>query len=487
MPSSYIIPPMPKEFLIFILYLFYGGVFFAIGVAITSKDTSASNLGIARYLWIFALFAYSHGIHEWFEMYLDLQSEPVAAQLAANFQIAQITIMFISFGFLLLFGTMVMGYVLPAKRHWFSLFSVITVVTWFGLVLTADNRGSMDFFAMADLRMRTIIALPAAFLSGCGFFIFSRTVLQISRKGGLNFAGAGISLILYGLATGTIPSGSIVPLLGVPVEFIRGITAFAILHFIMNALYIFDVERKSLIEERLMRFAKSEKLSSMGKLAAGIAHEINNPLANASINVEMLKKELAQGPEGLSFPKRLTAIEGNIDRASRIARELLDFSSDRPAEFSLTGIGDVIQSTLDLVRAEWKNHSITLDMEGSPVVRAIPWKLEEVFLNIFINAIDAMPDGGSIYVEAHGENGEVVVRVTDTGTGIPPEQIDMVMDPFFTTKEVREGTGLGLSICFGIMEMHGGRIDIASKEGRGTTVTLVFPCAEEKHAQNSGS
>ncbi|HDL52895.1 MAG TPA: sensor histidine kinase, partial [Proteobacteria bacterium] len=440
---------MLRELLMFLLYLFYGGVFFAIGVAITSKDTSASNLGIARNLWIFALFAYTHGIHEWFEMYLNLASRPIAVQLVITFQIVQISLMFVSFSFLLLFGTRIMGYVLPAKRHWFSLFAVIIVVAWFGMILATNNKGTMDFFSMADLHMRNIIALPAALLSGCGFFIFSRTVLQISKKGGLNFAGAGISLILYGFATGMIRSGSIVPLLGVPIELIRGITAFAILHFIMNALHIFDVERKSLIEEQLTRFAKSEKLSSLGKLAAGIAHEINNPLANASINVEMLKKEMTQDRENGSFPKRLSAIEGSIDRASRIARELLDFSSDRSAEFSQTDLGDVIQSTLDLMRGEWKNHSITLDLDGSPMIRAIPWKLEEVFLNIFINAIDAMPDGGDIHVEARGENGEVFVRVTDTGTGIPPEHIDMVMDPFYTTKEVGQGTGLGLSICFG--------------------------------------
>ncbi|MCD6388145.1 MAG: HAMP domain-containing histidine kinase, partial [Desulfobulbaceae bacterium] len=108
-------------------------------------------------------------------------------------------------------------------------------------------------------------------------------------------------------------------------------------------------------------------------------------------------------------------------------------------------------------------------------ILAIPWKLEEVFLNILVNAMDATPKHGVIEISTHFEEGQVIARISDSGCGIATETLNQVMDPFFTTKEIGQGTGLGLSICYGIMDLHGGHIELESNTGQGTTVTLTFP------------
>ncbi len=470
---------MTGDFLVYILYLFYGGVFFAIGVSITSRDTSVSQMGIARYLWLLALFAYFHGAHEWLELYLKIHPEPFPDHLTSQIIAANVGLVFISFVFLILFGISVLRFVFPRLWYYPHFLSLVLILSCIILIISPSGAVHTDFFKFADLRSRNLIGFPGALSSGLGLVFFSKTVRNISDRGALNFFGAGVSLIIYGIFTGTIPSGTIVPLLGVPVELMRGVSAAFILHFIMNALHIFDIERKLVIEERLHRFTKSEKLSSLGKLAAGIAHEINNPLSNVSINVEMLEKEVKDGKDRIKMEERFRAIERNLYLASKIAKELLSFSSDRQLEFESVGIGDIIQNAIDLLGPVKKDYQFNINVNENSRVKAIPWKLEEVMLNILINAMEAMHDGGVIDIRTSYGGDDVVIEISDTGVGIRPEDLDRVLDPFFTTKEVGEGTGLGLSICFGIMETHDGNIEIRSKHGESTTVALTLPAGDK--------
>lgn len=467
---------MPNEFFIFLLYLFYGMAFFAIGVAITSRDTSTSHLKIAGSLWLFALFAYSHAFHEWFELYRSLPSLAFHEQLLPLISFLKLTLVFVSFIFLILFGIRVMGTVFPDRRRLFNLFPYLLVPL---LLISIMHHGwdlTPDFFQTIDSRIRNFIGLPAATITGLGLILYSRTVHHISSKGALNFAGAGLALIVYGILTGIIPSGTLLRLLGVPIELFRGLSAFAILHFFMNALHTFDVERNLLTEERLVRFAKSEKLHSLGKLAFGIAHEINTPLTNVSLNIELLEKELPSSCRSGRSKKRFQAIERNLDRASKIAKELLTFATDRVTEFVPTDLNKVIEGTLDLLGTRRKVYRIDLDYGQIAEIPGIPWKLEEVFLNIIINSMEATPEGGTISIATRQDAEErILVEISDSGSGIPAEQIHRVLDPFYTTKEVGKGTGLGLSICFGIMETHGGSIELQSPEEGGTKVTLTFP------------
>ena len=334
---------------------------------------------------------------------------------------------------------------------------------------------SSENFTFINSRIRNFIGLPSAFCSGLGLIFYSRTVAHISNKGSKNFIGAGIALLVYGLLTGVIPSGTRLPILNAPIELFRGLSAFAMLHFVMNALYIFDEERKLLTEDRLIRFAKAEKLHSLGKLAFGIAHEINNPLANVSMNVEMLKSELSNLADNERTTKRFDTIDRNLDRASKIARELLAFSTEKETEFVSTSLNDVVDSTLELIGSRRKSYRITVTHGDIENISAIPWKLEEVFLNLLVNAMDATPEGGTINITTSQNDSQIIAQVTDSGSGIPVELINQVMDPFFTTKEVGQGTGLGLSICYGIIDLHSGSIELESQEDLGTTVTLSFP------------
>ena len=467
---------MPSEFLIFLLYLFYGMAFFAIGVSITSRDTRASQLKIASVLWLFALFAYSHAFHEWFELYQSFPSPDFHNQILPLINPLKLILVFVSFSFLLLFGIRVLRIVFPGKEWLFNLLPVTLIAALIIAVFPLPDLLLDENFTFINSRIRNFIGLPAAAFAGLGLLLYSRTVTHISHKGARNFIGAGVALMAYGLLTGIIPSGTRLPILwNTPIELFRGLSAFVILHFVMNALYTFDEERKLLMEERLARFAKAEKLHALGKLAFGIAHEINNPLTNVSINVEMLSKDLGGEIHRERAMKRLAAIERNLDRASKIARELLAFSTEKEAEFIPTSLNAIIRSTLELLGSRKKDYVITVVAEDIPNIPAIPWKLEEVLLNILVNAMDATPKNGNITISTQRGDHSLQLKVCDSGCGIPAECLTQVMDPFFTTKEVGQGTGLGLSICYGIMDLHRGQIELESRHRHGTTVSLIFP------------
>jgi signal transduction histidine kinase len=470
---------MPSElgdFFTFIIFLFYGLVFFTTGVAIASKVTRGSKLKIARYLPLFAIFAFVHAIHEWLVLFLFLEWPGLPKELLPIISRSRLLPVSVSYVFLLLFGYFVLQAVYPQRRRLLRLLALSLPVVLFVCLLYGGLAGEERFFRFAAMRIRNLLGFPGALAAGLGLIGYAGTLRETSGKVARNFAGAGIALIAYGIFAGLIPTGAVLPL-GIRVELIRGVTGLFILHFLMNALHIFDLEREELIEERLQRFAQTEKLTSLGKLAAGIAHEINNPLANVSLNVEMLKKSLATATSSEVYAKRFAAIERNLDRASRIARELLAFSRhEEIAEAAVPlDLNEVLRNTLTLLGPRRHDYRFALALDPLPPVRGLPWKIEEVFLNILINAMEATAPGGEITIASRAEMKRAVVEIADSGVGIPAENLRSIFDPFFTTKEVGKGTGLGLSICFGIMEWHGGQIEASSKPGMGTTVTLAFP------------
>lgn len=470
---------MPNElgdFFTFIIFLLYGLVFFTTGVAIASKVTSGSKLKIARYLPLFAIFAFVHAFHEWLVLFLFLEWPALPQAILPFISRARLLPVSISYIFLLLFGYFVLQAVYPQKRRILRFIALSLPVILFVCLLYGAFEGEGSIYRFAAMRIRNLLGFPGALAAGLGLIGYAGTIRETSGKVARNFTGAGIALIVYGIFAGLVPTGTFLPL-GVRVELIRGVTGIFILHFLMNALHIFDLEREEMIEERLQRFAQTEKLTSLGKLAAGIAHEINNPLANVSLNVEMLKKSLFTTADGEKHEKRFAAIERNLDRASRIARELLAFSRhEENAEATVPlDLNDVLRDTLTLLGPRRHDYGFELALNPLPSVQGLPWKIEEVFLNILINAMEATAPGGKIAISTRAEKNAAVVEITDNGIGISTENIHSIFDPFFTTKAVGKGTGLGLSICFGIMEWHGGRIEVSSKPGMGTTMALVFP------------
>ena len=237
-----------------------------------------------------------------------------------------------------------------------------------------------------------------------------------------------------------------------------------------------DITERVSLESQL---AQADKLSSIGLLAAGVAHEINTPLAVISSYSQMLAKQLR---DDARLGPVLDKITQQSFRAAEIANGLLNFSRTSSTEFRETNLNQVIRDTLSLLEHQFKTAKIHVDLElegDLPPIHGNPGKLQQVFLNLLLNAKDAMPNGGELRVSTLA-NGHVEARIADTGSGIAPEHLKRIYDPFFTTKTTpkpgdRRGTGLGLSVSYGIIQEHAGKIHVESAVGAGTTFHLQFP------------
>jgi len=237
-----------------------------------------------------------------------------------------------------------------------------------------------------------------------------------------------------------------------------------------------DVTQRERTEEQMVQ---TEKLTSLGLLAAGVAHEVNTPLAVISNYIQMLARQLP------GDDPRHTLIEKIVKqtfRASEIVNNLLNFSRTGAAELSDVDVNRVVEDTLSLVAHPLRSAHVEVVKhlgEKVPPVRGSANRLQQVFLNLFLNARDAMPMGGMLEVRTGAQNGSVTIEITDTGLGIPRDYIHRIFDPFFTTKSVGTGTGLGLSVSYGIIKEHAGKIDVRSAPGKGTSFHLEFPVARK--------
>jgi two-component system, NtrC family, sensor kinase len=239
-------------------------------------------------------------------------------------------------------------------------------------------------------------------------------------------------------------------------------------------------ERTAALRQAQERMLQAEKLSSLGRLAASVAHEINNPLAGILTYAKLLVRTLEDGAESdkakASAVKQLKLVQRETERCSAIVRNLLDFARERELTLRPTSVNKIIDEGLVLVSSQARLQSVTLDkrLGDVPDVLADFGQIRQAVINIIVNACDAMPDGGTLTIETDLDRDEMVrMRIADTGTGIDEAHLTKILDPFFTTKPM--GTGLGLSVVYGIVERHGGRLDIESKLGQGTSVTIRLP------------
>ncbi|HYL76853.1 MAG TPA: ATP-binding protein [Bryobacteraceae bacterium] len=245
----------------------------------------------------------------------------------------------------------------------------------------------------------------------------------------------------------------------------------------IGRLIIFDdVTDRDDLERRLVQ---ADKLSSIGLLAAGVAHEVNTPLAVISTYAQMLAKQIS-GDEQKS--KLLDKIAKQTFRASEIVNSLLSFSRTSPTEFVEVDVNKVIRETLTLIEHQLQKSAIEVKLNLDtvlPGVKGNSGKLQQVFLNLFLNARDAMESGGTLAVRTWSEEGFARIQVIDSGQGIPPEHLPRIYDPFFTTKASRKGTGLGLSVTYGIIREHGGTIEVESRPGAGARFHVELPLARK--------
>ncbi|HKW32834.1 MAG TPA: ATP-binding protein [Candidatus Acidoferrum sp.] len=237
-----------------------------------------------------------------------------------------------------------------------------------------------------------------------------------------------------------------------------------------------DVTQRERMEEQM---TQTEKLTSLGLLAAGVAHEVNTPLAVISNYIQMLAKQMPEGDPRQSIIEKIVK---QTFRASEIVNNLLNFSRTGAAEAASVDVNRVVEETLSLVAHPLKAAQIQVVKElgaSLPPVHGSANKLQQVFLNLFLNARDAMPGGGMLEVRTSAHNGSVEIEIADTGAGIAREDINRIFDPFFTTKSNGRGTGLGLSVSYGIIKEHAGKIDVRSTPGKGTAFHVEFPAARK--------
>lgn len=266
------------------------------------------------------------------------------------------------------------------------------------------------------------------------------------------------------------------------------------------------------LEEAHSQLLQSEKLASIGQLAAGVAHEINNPIGFVNSNLGTLKTyvdDLLNVIDTYESAQHLLVADPDLQRrireankkadleylredignliaesmdgtarVRRIVQDLRDFSRVDNAEWQLADLHAGVESTLNVVWNEIKYKAdVVREFGPIPPVECRPAQLNQVFMNMLVNAVQAIPERGTITLRSGCSTDQVWISISDTGKGIPPELMTKIFDPFFTTKPVGKGTGLGLSVSYGIVDKHGGHIDVQSTPGQGTTFTIWLPIA----------
>ncbi len=238
-----------------------------------------------------------------------------------------------------------------------------------------------------------------------------------------------------------------------------------------------DVTEKISLQQQLLT---SEKLASIGLLSAGVAHEINTPLTGISSYIQMLQKTLTDS----HYAQILEKVETQTERVAKIVKNLLSFARNpSEAAFQRVDLKAILGEILSLIDYKLKTLKIQLelDLNPLPLVYAQGERLQQVFINIILNALDAMPNGGTLTIRLEENEGKAVARIKDTGSGIKPEHLPHIFDPFFTTKGIGKGTGLGLSISYAIIKEHEGQILIESEPGAGSIFTIILPLEKKMH------
>jgi two-component system, NtrC family, sensor kinase len=236
-------------------------------------------------------------------------------------------------------------------------------------------------------------------------------------------------------------------------------------------------QRSEQLKKVQLQLMQSEKLASLGRLASGVAHEINSPLTGILTFSHLLMRKLKGNPE---LQRELELIVKETTRVSTIVRGLLDFARESKPQKRPCNVNDLILHTFSLVQHQSVFHDIRIQKNLDPRVPLILLdsnQIQQVFMNILLNAADAMPAGGTLTVTTQITAGDpfLHIRFADTGCGIPDQDLNRIFDPFFTTKAEKKGTGLGLAVSYGIIDRHNGKIEVQSEEGKGTTFIIKLP------------
>jgi two-component system NtrC family sensor kinase len=231
------------------------------------------------------------------------------------------------------------------------------------------------------------------------------------------------------------------------------------------------------LQDTREQMIQTEKLTSLGTLTSGVAHQLNNPLSNISTSCQILLEEIGDRVEGY-HKELLSSIEEQVVKARDTVRALLEFSRESAFELKRVDLRIMVEDTLKLTKGEIPTHvEVRMEVPAGIEVKLDMARIEQALLNLLMNGIQAMQGEGVLTIRGSVDRGrrEALLEVIDTGVGIDPENVPRIFDPFFTTKDIGKGTGLGLSVAYGIIERHGGRISVSSEVGRGSTFTIALP------------
>ncbi|MCJ7770062.1 ATP-binding protein, partial [Candidatus Bathyarchaeota archaeon] len=237
-------------------------------------------------------------------------------------------------------------------------------------------------------------------------------------------------------------------------------------------------ERTEELRKTQNQLLQSEKMASLGKLAAGVAHEINSPLTGILTYSSLLHKTKQDGDPDKDD---LEVIVNETNRCKRIVKGLLDFARQTEPQKVLSDVNEALDKSINLISHQAGMQNVKIEKKTQPDLPKImidTGQIQQVFMNILLNAIEAMPEGGALTVHLGVEDKAIVIGFTDTGVGIPDENLSKIFDPFFTTKKQGKGTGLGLSVSYGIVEKHKGNLEVKSRVGKGATFTVKLPLEE---------
>ncbi len=320
-------------------------------------------------------------------------------------------------------------------------------------LIEVESMGVLKTFALERRALFVAVLVSAALI----VFLFYRLSRQLRNRIGLLLSGAE-----------AISSGQLDHRIAE-----QGNDEVASVSHAFNAM-------SSKLAEYLERAVRMEKLAVLGEFATGIAHEIRNPLAAIKTSVQALARR-EQDPKRTQL---LGEMEGEIDRLARVVSDLVDFGRPRPPLPSLVPVRELFRRISAIIETDALRDGLHFSCNGDPALQlwVDPDHLQQIVLNLVLNAVQATPAGGAVVLRASVADGQAAIEVSDTGCGIPPELLKRVSDPFFTTKT--KGVGLGLSISRQLCELNGGRMTIDSAPGYGTVVRLLLPLAKTSHADH---
>jgi len=485
--------------------LFAPGIIFAIaamaGLYLDKIDVRDNNLEISvtpiAYAFVaYVYFLFFYGAFKLFRKYQAYRGTQKGSQLAAILLALAVTLVLKSLANIILpfFGI----YELLPYSALFILPGVVIYAYAISNFRLFSLQTALDQFRLFPITYK--IALAVASVAIISFVLFQIPIVWWSFRNGMDF-DAWRKYLVFSVISALVPNLLLVLLIvrsisrplqritvaavrvtegeyGTEVDLRRSNDELGLLADSFNEMsrkMAFDIERLQSLNERL---ARAERLAAMGTLAAGVAHEVNNPLASISSLVQMIRESDWIDDE---TRERLDLILTQIRRISRVTKDLTDFARIRPATRQKTNLNQVIESALRLAGFDSGFQKLDVSFETDEtigLIEADPDQLQQVFLNLFLNARDAMPQGGRLSIKIFDDGDFVCVRIEDTGTGMEETEIRQVFDPFFTTKPPGRGTGLGLSVCYGIISAHGGRIEVESKKSAGSVFTVRLPVSE---------